>query len=206
MENLLGNWLGGVYETLAYVFVFLFLLVSLALGYVTLRQRDDRGTAHDPQLGLKVALHYFVSVCVLMVVAGAALAVGDLLQVNPELWSATQRTATALVVVGLVFATVHLLMLRHGTNNAQYPAAGRFFTGWRFAIHGFVVIGASAWLLALLLQMDPRAPDARDLTAARERFLYGVLLIWGPSWLIHLGLLWRYAAKLPSGVSWDAKD
>jgi hypothetical protein len=209
MFPLLSGLLGGViWETLAYVFAVVFLLTSFAVAYIVLRLRDARHSTHDPQLGLKVGLQYFFSVSWLLALTGAAMLVGNLLQDQKEQWNPVQRTSTALIAVGSAFAVLHGLMLWYGTNNRPWPAAARFFTGWRLAIHGFVVIGAATWLLILLLQPDPRRPEARDLLAERERYLFGTLLTWGPSWLLHLGWQWWLSTKppAPTDVTWETKE
>ena len=208
MENLFTGFLSGVGEALGGVFLVAFLLLSLCIAYVVLRLREGQRKIHDPQLGTKVVLQFFFSASLLLGLTGAAILVGNLLQEDVESWNPAQRTATALILVGVAFALLHGAMLRRGTNNRDWPAAARFFTGWRFAIHGFVVITASAWLLALLLQSDPKAIEARTLLAERERYLFGTLLIWGPSWLLHLGLLWWYSTRplAPTDVSWEPKE
>lgn len=209
MENLFGGLLGGLIgEILGGFFLAVFLLLSLCVPYIVLRLREAQQKVHDPQLGTKVVLQYFFSVSLLLALTGAAILVGNLLQVEMEPWNEVQRTATALILVGVAFAMLHGAMLVRGTNNRQWTAAARFYSGWRFAIHGFVVIGASAWLLPLLFSSDPRPVDARDLVSIKERYLFGTLLTWGPSWLLHLGLLWWHSTRpmVPADVSWEAKE
>lgn len=208
MENLFGGILSSIAGALGAVLLALFLLFSLCVAYVVLRLREAQQRIHDPQLGTKVVLQYFFSLSYLLALTGGAVLVGNMVQFDVEPWNAVQRSGTALILVGVAFAVLHGIMLRHGTNSRTWPAAARFFTGWRFAIHGFVVIGASAWLASLLLQPDPKPFEARNLVAETERYLLGTLLTWGPSWLLHLGLVWWYSTRplAPTDVTWDAKE
>lgn len=209
MENLLSNLLGGfVYETLIGVGIALFLLLSLAYGYVHLQREERTAGRDDPQLGLKIVLHYFFSVAYLLAATGAAMLVGDLLNPESETGSDMQRSAVALLVVGLAFAGLHYLLLWRGTNDTLLPRPGRFFTGWRLAVHGFVVLVAAAWLAMLLLQKTPKPFAARELLSWRQHTLYGILLVWGPSWVGHLMWYWWYVlqSRSASELTWETKD
>ena len=124
----------------------LVLLLSLAFGYVHLSREYRTAGAVDPQLGLKTVLHYFFSVSYLLALTGASMLVGDLMFPESEYGSDTQRIGAALLAVGLGFALLHFLLLFQATNDRLLPTAGRFFTGWRLALHGFVVIVAAAIL------------------------------------------------------------
>jgi len=59
----------------------------------------------------------------------------------------------------------------------------RTFVGWRFAVHGLVVVLAFTALLIILFQ--PREPGTEEF----RRFLIGTLIVWTPSWLLHFILL-----------------
>lgn len=209
MDAILSSLLGGfVGQVLLGVGVALFFLLSLPFGYIHLRRELKAAGGADPQLGLKTLLHYFFSVALVMALTGAAMIVGDLLQQEPTWWSNTQRSGAALLAIGVAFAVLHFLLLWRGTNDRYLPAAGRFFTGWRLAIHGFVVIVAAAWLTMLLLQKTPRPFAERESLSIRQHYLYGVLLIWGPSWVAHLMWYWRYLwqSRTAAELTWETKD
>jgi hypothetical protein len=209
MESLFNNLIGGVlWEALLLSFGTVFLLVSLVLAYVLLRQREQRVKLVDPQLGFKVVLQFFFSVSMLLALTGAAMLVGDLLQPEMEAWSNPQRAGIALLIVGGIFTAVHAALLWRVTSNSDLPSAARFFTGWRFAIHGLVVIGSAAWLAVLLMQTDPKTFAERAVISLREHYLYGTLLVWGPSWLVHLAWLWWLTTRpnLAGDATWEAKD
>jgi hypothetical protein len=209
VDNFLGNLLGGLFwEPLAYGLVGVVLLASLPLGYWAILRHPEGQGSTDVQLGLKVVLHYAFSLSLLMALTGAAMVVGDWLQPEGQWWSETQRTGVALVLVGGGFAGIYWSVLRFGTNDPLLPLAGRFFTGWRLALHCLVLLVSSAWLLVLLLQVPPRDYAQRVALSTRQHYLYGVVLVWGLSWLLHL--LWTWwlvvSSRNRAELTWEVKD
>jgi hypothetical protein len=204
MANFLEQWpwnVQGLWTVLLYIGL-PFLLASLGLLYILLRQGDARSDRHDPHLGMKSALHFFFSVALLILLTGLAILADDLAATDTELFSGRQRTGVALVIAGTLFSSLHWLLLRFGTNEAAWPAPRRMFTGWRFAIHGFVVLIAATLLLMELFQRPQQRTDI-------YRTYFAVLCVWAPSWLIHLVLLWWYSAKTDTArpaVSWDTDN
>jgi hypothetical protein len=188
------------------------LLLALAIPYAVLRLRD-RAEQPDPYLGLKAALYYFFSVAVLLALSGATCIAVDYLVENKlaapapfaqpgvaavprpamgkpppaEFPNAAQRTGGALIVAGVAFALLHWFMLKVMTNDRSGLATRRLFAGWRLAIHGLVVMFAATALLVLLLQKD----FSTDMDTMHT--LGGVLLVWVPSWVIHLALVRHYS-------------
>src|SRR5262249_46610685 len=90
------------------------------------------------------------------------------------------RIGAAIAVAGAAFAFLHLLLLT-GTDDRRNPIARRTFTGWRFAIHGLVVLFAITACLVTLVQDKSTWRDAKGYLA--------ILLVWFPSWLVHIVLL-----------------
>ncbi len=179
----------------------LFLLVSLGVLYLVLRQQDARGERHDPQLGLKTVLQFFYSVSMLILLAGLAVLADDLARTDAAFLSRQQRLGFALAFAGLLFACLYWLLLRLGTNDAQWPAARQMFAGWRLAIHSFVVLFAATVLLVELFK-EPH------LRGEAHRTCFAVLCIWAPSWLLHIVLVWWYGMKAEAprpAVSWETE-
>src|SRR5262249_25160885 len=75
------------------------------------------------------------------------------------------------------------------TNDRRFPATRRVFVGWRLAIHSLVVLIAFTALVGQLFQKDPKWEDMKPF--------FGTLLVWVPSWLIHL-LLLRFYGTAPA--------
>jgi hypothetical protein len=95
--------------------------------------------------------------------------------------TAAQRNGGAMVVSGLILAVLHRVLIFGATNDRKRPEARRVFVGWRFAVHAVVVVFAVVALTMLVFQehVDQMSLDR----------LLGVLAVWVPSWVIHLGLL-----------------
>lgn len=225
----MGNDLFFSGALLAGFFVYLllapFLLLALAIPYAILRMRDAPNEFHDPQIGLKAALYFFMSAAVIVFLNGLTIIAVDVLterklppamiptpvpapvfpgQVQPggmpnvarpappakgSSWiTPARRTGAALVVAGLVLAAAHLLLIKTTTNDARWPATRRQFTGWRFAIHGLVVMIAFIAMVVILFQ-----EDFGDFETLKS--LFGILLVWVPSWVVHYFLLRRYTRQ-----------
>jgi hypothetical protein len=176
------------------------LLLGLAIPYAVIHLRGQPGLQRDPQVGIKVALYYFLSISILLLLTGLSVLVVDaLVEAGPGRAGAlaarggdmrqAQRTGWALVVCGTVLTLLHLLLVKGATNDHDWPATRRVFVGWRFAIHGLVVVGAATALTIVLFQKDMGDEQLR-------KTLTGILIVWVPSWAIHLILL-RYLRDQP---------
>jgi len=162
-----------------------FVLLALAIPYIVLRTRDSHEHP-DPQLGLKAALHYFLSASILLFLTGLTVISVDLLTREAGAGGRGDdneaiRTGVALACSGAAFAFLHFLLLT-GTDDRRNPIARRTFTGWRFAIHGVVVVSCVTTCLVLVIQKDFKWQTLKGFLA--------ILLVWFPSWIVHLGLLW----------------
>jgi hypothetical protein len=199
------------------------LLLGLAIPYAVLALRDSREVERDPQVGWKAALYFIFSLCLLQVLTGLTVFIYDLLdgapapliapapppqpwqqfpnQVQPPFrtgpavrppWSptASQRTAVGLAFAGFVLGGFHLFLIHMASNAQRFPAARRVFLGARLAVHSLIVMGAFTVLIILMM----------DLEGVRWESLKPVvvtLVVWGPSWMIHLILLSNASRKAP---------
>lgn len=195
------------FTTLIYLLALLpYLLLGLAIPYAVLRLRDSRSREADPQLGLKVALHFFFSLSILIVLTGLnVLAVDtivlmDLFRVrgggHSSLFPGEQypnpltRTGLALTASGVLFVMVHLVLIVALASERGRSPTRRLFLGWRLAIHGVVVILVTTFLAIVQCQKP------ENQTTEARQILIGTLLVWVPSWLLHLALL-RMASPRP---------
>jgi hypothetical protein len=174
-----------------------FVLLGLAIPYAVLRLRDAQNRQADPQLGLKVVMHYFFSLGILIALSGLTVWVVDfILQLDLFRGSSSystynrepfpngaQRTGMGLIVSGGIFIGLHLVFLLALTGTRDLGAVRRMFVGWRFAIHGLVLMVAGTFLAILLFQKDEGQWNQQKQT------LIGILIVWAPSWLLHLVLL-----------------
>jgi hypothetical protein len=190
-----GSWLSG----LIFIYILVLagsMLVSLAVPYVVLRMRESRSASPDPQIGVKAALYFFFSFGIVLFLTGLTTFVMDLLvdkrpPAVAQGLNDVQRASLGVMVSGFFFAVLHLGLVKAMTNDRN-PTARRTFAGWRLAIHGMVVILAVTTILGILFQKDFGGAGLEDL---RKQVL-GVMMVWIPSWIIHLVLLGRHSRPL----------
>ena len=102
--------------------------------------------------------------------------------------SLSQRVAWPLVISGLLFSFVSLILVKMGTNDANYPAVRRTFVGLRLSIAGLVVMASLTFLIVLLFQKDLQNMQP-------YAWAVGLLAVWAPTTAIHAFLLKLYAKQ-----------
>ena len=177
----------GLLGSIFWVSLLPFVLLGLAIPYAVLRVRDSREQP-DSQLGLKTGLHYFLSVGILQFLIGLSITSWDLITREDRLprkgadADEALRVGVAVAAVGAAFAFLHLILLTAGTDDSRKPIVRRTFTGWRFAIHGLVVLFCVTAWLTIIVQKSAHWKDVKPF--------FAILLVWFPSWLVHIILLW----------------
>jgi hypothetical protein len=185
-------------------------LSALAFIYIGLRLRDLRGNNPDPEIGVKTVYHFFMSLGIILILTGLSIILVEMMNgafdnkapirqpapgfrfddTKPEFFSPIKRVGTGLILSGTLCSVFFLLMLLAGSNDRKFPYARRAFVGMRLAISGLMVLGIVTAFMVTILQKDPQASIFEVLTA--------LMLVWGPTALIHLVLLRVYS-------SWDAR-
>jgi hypothetical protein len=181
------------------------LLLGLAIPYTVMALRDNQEIERDPQVGWKCALFFIFSVCILQVLLGLNILVLDLMVESstkpipvrpgfpggpvpqqPEFrrheMTEAQRNAVGMMLAGVLIGGAHLLLINTATNTSRFPGARRIFLGARLAVHSLVVLGGFTLLVVQL--MDLENTKVESLKPA-----FSILLVWMPSWIIHLALL-----------------
>ncbi len=179
------------------VFVAAISLLGLAFVYAVLYLRDSRNEVHDPEIGLKAALYFMFSLSILLMLSGLTILIVDFLKDDKNApsgkpladFNEAQRTAFAWMVSGFAIGLFHLVMILGFTNDRRFPATRRVFVGWRLAIHSVVVLVTFTTLVTQVFQRDVHWDDLKQV--------FGILLVWGPSWLIHLLLMRMYGSAPP---------
>lgn len=169
-----------------------FIMLPVVLGllivpYIVLRHRERRdGGLRDPQLGIKVVLHYFLTVGALIGVTGLSVIVSDLLDraigsemdewrgYEPDVLTPAIRVGFAMLVSGATVIGLNIWIILTRTNESRWPAVRRIYTGARLAISGLVGIVAFTALLIILFMSDEYAGDKSEVISV---FL-GVLFVW----------------------------
>jgi hypothetical protein len=212
------------------------LILVMGLAYALLRYRDAHNPVKDPHIGIKTALHYFLTTSVFMVLIGASFVAHDVMtkgakkaireanQAKPvkaeeddEFMTRQVRSGLAMATTGGAFALLNFVLLLISTNDLRWPMARRVFVGYRFAIHSLVVILIVSFLINLLFENPyPKgADDKQKESIDRDQHLkymewLSFLVVWGPSWILHLILLRLYSAQAvtpaASGSSGGRRD
>jgi hypothetical protein len=190
-----------------------YLLLGLGFPYIVLRLRDAQNRRPDPQLGFKAALHFFFSIAFFLILTALTILVVDfLMELDPggllggrrqgfqgfqparqrePFPNPTQRIALAFLTSGVLFLVVHLVLILTLTRERGPSLVRRTFLGWRLAVHGIVVMFAVTGLLVILFQKSDVATDQV------QRFFIGLLIVWLPSWFLHVVLM-RVSSPAPS--------
>jgi len=167
-------------------------LAGMVVSYLALRMKPVTPPDEaDNQVGLKSALYMIYSIGILMVLIGMTQLVVDL--ITQAEWftksmdrlgkyGAYHRQIYAMMLSGFVFAFFHLLLILGYTNNYRQPAVSKFWIGWRFAIASLVVLSTTTMLIFTCIISD--SPPEKAIQAE-----LGVLIVWIPSWLLHLVFL-----------------
>jgi hypothetical protein len=172
-------------------------LLSLAVPYAVLYLRDSRNEEHDPEIGLKAVAYMMFSLSILLILSGlTVIVITWVLDQTPDAsypfdFSQQVRIAAAMMVSGLAIGLFHFVVILGFTNDRRFPATKRVFVSWRLAIHSIVVMIAFTVLVVEVFQERTSWKDLKPM--------FGILLVWGPSWLIHLLLMRFYGgtASLP---------
>lgn len=129
------------------VFVMMLLAYSLVplfpFVYVLLRWRQAReGTTPDPRLGLKVALHYFATIGLHVMLAAAVAGIYSLVLDEPSTSEELLRVAAGLLVGGGIIYGVHRALLGRLTDAVGSGNVARAFAGLNVVLCGLIGMGA----------------------------------------------------------------
>jgi hypothetical protein len=201
-----------------------FTLLGFAFAYLALRIRDLKAEQVDPQIGIKSALHYFLSISILVALTGATISAVDIFSqvfgdkpVQPNLVAppvrgfpqqpmpqaprneffsgVSQRIAWPLILSGGLMALGSLVLLKTITNDEQFPSVRRTFIGFRLVIAGMAFFFGFTSLVMLLFQKDLPSSQLYAIP-------FGVIFVWLPTLAVQAFLLKN---NLPLGYYQPAK-
>jgi hypothetical protein len=198
-----------------YIIIILVPLVAytLAYPYIALRLRDSREEHRDPELGTKAALYLLFSAAILLILIGLTVSAIDIMEgkfqekqaaavqgnlnmndMEEEFKERIQRVAWGLVLSGLMFSFTLMLIIKYGTNDSEFPAAKRLFTGGRLALCGVVTMITVTAFIVLLFQKKAGAGTERAIRSIYE-IIFGVGLVWIPATIVHLVTMKLYSSQ-----------
>lgn len=197
------NMFFGAMALLNFVWIIPLALVGLAVPYVTARMRERTGQL-DPHIGVKTAHWFFFTTGIFLMLSGLTFICVELMEIDnrprggafmgvraPFTEAPAVRIGLALIITGGIFALLHRLLLLT-TNDAQMPQVRRAFAGLRFIVSGLVVLISMAVFLSILLQVRSEFSQIKPLL--------GVMIVWVPSWFLHLAFLLITTPRATSDV------
>lgn len=148
---------GGVFAMmlLAYSIIPLFPFV-----YVILRWRQSReGETPDPQLGLKVALHYFATIGWHISLLAAVLLLYSFVVDSSRMQEAFLRMGAGLLLGGMIVYGLHRALIARLTDSATRPNVTRIFKGLNLVLAGLIGMAALVALCVMITQEEiPEEP------------------------------------------------
>jgi len=144
--------------------------------YLIARWRANRDPAGDPQLGLKIAFHYFGLLGAQFALFGLLLFIWAIV----GKWSSDERgdvlrTAFALLVPGVIVYVTHVALLRR-TNDGAVMIARRLFEGYNLIIVG--LLGFTGFMLVF------HALFMKGSSGELGRFSAAMLITYGSAWAV----------------------
>lgn len=141
--------------------------------YLLLRWRHAReGAAPDPQLGLKVAVYYFMTVGLHVMLL--ALAMGFYGLIIDRSSESLMRGAAGLLIGGGVVFGIHRAILSRVVEPARRANVARVFVGLNVVLCGLIGMGALVAVSVMLLQ--EHVPEEAFKVAA------GVMVVYLGAW------------------------
>jgi hypothetical protein len=150
-----------------------FLVIGPLVLYPLARWRAAREPYMDPQLGLKVALHYFKLLAFHTLLLGAVTLIFTIISKGEGGKSALYRAAFGFLVPGgLVFGAHNVLLKR--TNEELFLGVRRLFLGYNLLVTG--LIGFAALLLGF------QALFAKGSSGDGGRMFLAAVLVYVSGW------------------------
>ena len=172
------------------VFIVPILLWLIVMGplvlYPIARWKAHREPHVDPQLGLKVALHYFRMIAFQLLLLGALIVIWTIIRKGSDKGDFYRVGFGLLLPAGLVFAGHVLLLMR--TTDQVFGSVRRLFSGYNLIVTG--LLGLVSLVLAF------QALFAKGSSGDEGRLFYSALLVYGGAWG---GCAWHFITIVEAG-------
>ncbi len=116
-------------------------VIGPLLLYPAARWKANREQVTDPQLGLKVALHYFALLAFQLVLLAVVIILFTLFSKAGSSKGTGLRAGFGLLIPAVGVLVGHLTLLKR-TNETQFPGVRRLFLGYNLAVTGLVGFAA----------------------------------------------------------------
>ena len=148
--------------------------------YVVARWRAYKANSNDPQLGIKVALGYFMVTALQVLLAGGALLLYAIIS-SEEDKGTIYRAAFGLLVPGALVYFSHASLLRM-TNQEAFPSVRRMLAGYNLLLTGLIGMTALVAAFEALFQKGSSHGFGRAAAAG--------VLVYGSAWAV---TGWKFA-------------
>ena len=166
------------------VFIVPTLLWLIVMGplvlYPVARWKANREPYPDPQLGLKVALHYFRMISFQLLLVGGLIVLWTVLRKSYEDRGDTYRAGFGLLLPAALVFGAHIMLLMR-TNDHVFGTVRRLFLGYNLVITGLLGLGALVLAFQTLF--------AKGDTGDAGRMFYAALVVYVSAWV---GCGWHY--------------
>lgn len=149
-----------------------FLVIGPLILYPVARWRAGRETHMDPQLGMKVALHYFKLLAFQILLMGGAVLIWTIVSKGGEKGSFYRAAFGFLVPAGIVFGA-HTAFLKK-TNDDVLTGVRRLFLGYNLLVTGLL------GFIALVLGFQ--ALFAKGSSGDAGRMFLATILVYCSAW------------------------
>ena len=157
-----------------------FIVIGPLVLYPLARWKSHREPYPDPQLGLKVALHYFRMIAFHLLLLGALIVLWTVIRKTSDARGDFYRVGFGLLVpAALVFAAHVMLLMR--TNEQTHGTVRRLFLGYNLLLTGLV------GLVALVLAFQ--ALFAKGSSGDEGRLFFAGLVVYVGAWV---GCGWQF--------------
>jgi hypothetical protein len=174
-------------QTVVIAPILLWLLVIGPLGlYPVARWKANREPHPDPQLGLKVALHYFRMISFQLLLMGAMVVLWTVLRKSTERGDSYRTGFALLLPAALVFGAHVMLLMR--TNDHVFGTVRRLFLGYNLVLTG--LLGLVSLVIAF------QALFAKGSTDDDGRMAYAALVVYVSAWI---GCGWHFMLMIDRG-------
>ena len=137
----------------------IWLLMAPLVIYPIARWRTNRDGGHDPQLGVKVALHYFAFIAFHIVLFATAFIIYTVLSKDDSKGSMYRMGFAFLIPAGLVLAA-HIVLLRR-SNQDFYPSVRRLYLGLNLIITGLLGFVALVFAFQVFMRKGSSGEEGR---------------------------------------------
>ncbi len=121
--------------------------------YVLLRWRQAReGSPPDPRLGLKVALYYFATIGLHVMLVAVVAGLYSLMVDGPRVSESLMRVGGGLLLGGGIVFGVHRVLIARLTDPATGGNVARAFAGLNVVLCGLIGMGALIAVTVMLAQ------------------------------------------------------